>query len=63
MGLCRGKWSETALRALRWEGRLVVVGFAAGSTTPKDGIASVPLNLVLLNERKILGCGAGVRPT
>lgn len=43
----------------RWGGRLVVVGFASGSTTPKDGIAKIPLNLALLNERKILGCGTG----
>lgn len=54
-----GKWSETGLRSLRWGGRLVIVGFAAGGTAPKDGIAKVPLNLALLNERKILGCGVG----
>ena len=49
-----GKWSETGVRSLRWGGRLVVVGFASGSTVPKEGIAKIPLNLALLNERKIL---------
>ncbi len=54
-----GEWSEVGLRSLRWGGRLVVVGFAAGGTVPKEGIAKIPLNLALLNERKILGCGTG----
>lgn len=44
-----GAHSEQALRALNWRGRLLVVGFAAGT------IPSVPLNLALLKERKILG--------
>jgi NADPH2:quinone reductase len=42
-------YSETALRALRFGGRFLVVGFAAGE------IAKIPLNLALLNERSILG--------
>lgn len=37
-----GSYSEPALRAVRWGGRFVVVGFAAGE------IPRIPLNLVLL---------------
>jgi len=37
-----GPYSEAALRAVRWGGRFVVVGFAAGE------IARIPLNLLLL---------------
>ncbi len=37
-----GRHSEPALRAMRWGGRFVTVGFASGD------IASIPLNLVLL---------------
>ena len=37
-----GAYSEAALRAMRWGGRFVVVGFAAGE------IPRIPLNLVLL---------------
>ena len=37
-----GAYSEPALRAMRWGGRFVVVGFASGE------IPRVPLNLVLL---------------
>ncbi len=44
-----GEHSETALRNLDWQGRFLVVGFAA-STIPR-----IPLNLVLLKEREILG--------
>ncbi|MGL4231419.1 MAG: NADPH:quinone oxidoreductase family protein [Casimicrobium sp.] len=44
-----GAYSETALRALGWRGRYLVVGFAAGD------IPKIPLNLALLKERKILG--------
>ena len=44
-----GSYSETALRSLGWRGRYLVVGFAAGS------IPKIPLNLVLLSERKISG--------
>lgn len=48
-----GAYSEPALRALRWAGRFLVVGFAAGE------IARIPLNLALLNRRSILGVDWG----
>jgi NADPH2:quinone reductase len=48
-----GAYSEPALRALRPEGRLVVVGFAAGE------IPSIPLNLVLLKQCQIVGVAWG----
>ena len=38
-----------ALRALRFDGRYVVVGFASGE------IPDVPLNHVLLNDRTVIG--------
>ncbi len=44
-----GEHSETALRALDWRGRFLVVGFAVGT------IPCMPLNLALLKEREILG--------
>jgi NADPH2:quinone reductase len=44
-----GALSEPALRALRYGGRFVVVGFAAGD------IPRVPLNLVLLKGSRIMG--------
>jgi NADPH2:quinone reductase len=44
-----GPYTEPALRAIAWNGRLLVVGFAAGE------IPKIPLNLALLRERKILG--------
>lgn len=47
-----GDYSEAALRALGWGGRLVVIGFAAG-------IPSVPLNLVLMGDTKIVGAPWG----
>lgn len=50
-----GEYAEPALRALGFGGRFLVFGFAAGGTTPKDAIPAIPLNLALLNERKILG--------
>jgi NADPH2:quinone reductase len=43
-----GPVSEPALRALRFDGRFLVVGFPGG-------IAKVPLNLVLLNNRTVIG--------
>lgn len=43
-----GSVSEPALRALRFDGRFLVVGFPGG-------IAKVPLNLVLLNNRTVVG--------
>jgi NADPH:quinone reductase len=44
-----GPYSEPALRALKWEGRHLVIGFAAGP------IPKVPLNLMLLNQRSVIG--------
>ena len=44
-----GAYSEPALRALRAGGRLLVIGFAAGD------IPRVPLNLVLLRNRAVVG--------
>jgi NADPH2:quinone reductase len=44
-----GPWTDAAVRSLRWRGRLLVVGFAAGE------IPKLPLNLVLLGERAVLG--------
>ena len=44
-----GPYTETALRATAWCGRLLVVGFAAG------GIPKIPINLALLKERSIVG--------
>lgn len=43
-----GDYSEAALRAIAWEGRLLVVGFPAG-------IAKIPLNLPLLKSCQIVG--------
>ncbi|NJD61780.1 MAG: NADPH:quinone oxidoreductase family protein [Deltaproteobacteria bacterium] len=44
-----GPYTEAALRASAWRGRLLVVGFAAG------GIPKIPANLALLKERSIVG--------
>lgn len=44
-----GPYSEPALRSTGWAGRFLVVGFAAGE------IPKIPLNLVLLRERSIIG--------
>jgi NADPH2:quinone reductase len=44
-----GTQAEAALRALRWAGRFLVVGFAAGDM-PKP-----PMNLVLLRSLDVLG--------
>src|SRR5690606_931400 len=44
-----GQLSEPALRALRWGGRFVTVGYASGE------IPRIPLNLVLLKGVQILG--------
>ncbi|APG63479.1 NADPH:quinone oxidoreductase [Sphingorhabdus lutea] len=43
-----GDYSEPAVRAIAWEGRLLVVGFPAG-------IAKLPLNLTLLKSCDICG--------
>lgn len=48
-----GALTETAIRALGWRGRLVVVGFASG-TVPR-----IPMNLLLLKERTISGVYLG----
>jgi NADPH2:quinone reductase len=42
-------YTEPALRALAWNGRLLVIGFAAGE------IPRIPLNLVLLKGCQIVG--------
>ena len=44
-----GAWAEAALRALRWGGRFVSVGFASGE------IPRIPLNLVLLKGVVVTG--------
>ena len=44
-----GSYSEAALRATAWEGRYLVIGFAAGD------IPKIPLNLVLLKGCQIVG--------
>ncbi len=44
-----GDYSEPALRATNWEGRFLVIGFAAGD------IPKVPLNLTLLKGCQIVG--------
>jgi NADPH:quinone reductase len=44
-----GKYSEPALRATAWEGRFLVIGFAAGD------IPRIPLNLTLLKGCSIMG--------
>lgn len=44
-----GAYAEAALRAIAWEGRFLVVGFAAGD------IPKVPFNLFLLKSANVLG--------
>jgi NADPH2:quinone reductase len=44
-----GRYSEAALRTIAWEGRHLVVGFAAGE------IPKLPLNLTLLKGCDVLG--------
>jgi NADPH:quinone reductase len=53
-----GAFSEAALRATAWNGRFLVVGFAAGGGVPK-----IPLNLPLLKGCDIVGVfwGGAVR--
>jgi NADPH:quinone reductase len=48
-----GAYAERALRALRSGGRFLVVGFAAGD------IPRIPLNLVLLANRSVIGVDWG----
>ncbi|MGV7218878.1 NADPH:quinone oxidoreductase family protein [Bradyrhizobium sp. UFLA05-112] len=47
-----GDYSEAALRAIAWDGRFLVVGFAAG-------IPRIPLNLPLLKSCQIIGVFLG----
>lgn len=44
-----GQYAEPALRAIAWEGRYLVIGFAAGD------IPKIPLNLALLKSCQIVG--------
>lgn len=44
-----GAYTEAALRSIAWEGRFLVIGFAAGD------IPKLPLNLVLLKGCDVLG--------
>jgi len=44
-----GAYTEAALRAIAWQGRFLVIGFAAGD------IPKLPLNLVLLKGCDVLG--------
>ena len=44
-----GTYAEQALRAMRWRGRFVTVGFASGE------IPRIPLNLVLLKGMAVMG--------
>jgi len=48
-----GAYAEAALRSIAWEGRFLVVGFAAGE------IPKLPLNLVLLKSCDVLGVSWG----
>jgi NADPH2:quinone reductase len=48
-----GAYTEPALRSLRWRGRLLVVGFAAGK------IPKIPINLTLLKGCSIVGVNIG----
>jgi NADPH2:quinone reductase len=47
------RYAEPALRATRFGGRFLVVGFAGG------GIPHIPLNLLLLGSRDVLGVNVG----
>ncbi len=47
------RFAEPALRALRWMGRYLVIGFAGGE------IPRLPVNQVLLNNRTLLGIDWG----
>lgn len=50
-----GDYAEAALRALGWEGRFMVVGFAAGA------IPKLPLNLLLLKNCDARGVAFGAQ--
>jgi len=49
-----GNYAEPALRAMAWQGRFLVVGFAAGE------IPRIPLNLLLLKGCSMIGVFWGV---
>jgi NADPH2:quinone reductase len=48
-----GPYAEAALRAIAWQGRFLVIGFAAGV------IPKMPLNLVLLKSCDVRGVAWG----
>ena len=48
-----GDLAESALRATGWNGRFLVLGFAGGA------IPKLPANLVLLNNRTLIGVDWG----
>jgi NADPH:quinone reductase len=48
-----GPYSQPALRSIAWNGRFLVIGFAAGD------IAQIPLNLVLLKGCSVVGVAWG----
>ena len=52
-----GDYAEPALRAMNWDGRYLVIGFAAGE------IPRVPLNLTLLKSCQIVGVFWGAAVT
>ncbi len=52
-----GDYAEAALRAIAWDGRFLVVGFAAGQ------IPKIPLNLALLKNCAIIGVFWGEHAT
>ena len=43
------RWAESSLRAIRWGGRFVTIGYAGG------GIPKVPLNVILLKNVTVRG--------
>lgn len=47
-----GPYTESAIRAIEWQGRYLVAGFTAG-------IPALPLNLTLLKSAKIIGVSYG----
>jgi len=46
-----GTYAEPCLRSIAWDGRYLVIGFAAGA----DQIPKMPLNLTLLKGCQIVG--------
>jgi NADPH2:quinone reductase len=49
-----GPYAEPALRSMKWDGRYLVIGFAAGD------IPKIPLNLALLKNCSIVGVFYGM---